>query len=173
MERKKNETGNEFLLKICILGNPDGLKTEFINRFSSFAFTPSFGVAIRTKNIQVDSNKIKLILVDTSSKEFFGKLRTSHYQSASAAIIMFDKGERTSFDKARELFKEFRQYFPEQSVPIILIGFITSSEEIITTEEGNTLAKELEVNYYEVKQKESEPEEVEEIFRDLIRILLL
>lgn len=55
----------------------------------------------------------------------------------------------------------------KRHIPIILLGFITNSEELITTEEGNTLAKELEGKYYELKPRESEPEEVEKIFGDL------
>ena len=159
-------------MKICIIGNPDELKTEFIQRFTEGKFTsgpsPTPGVDFTSKKIKVDNNNIKLILVDTAGHEFFRKLRPSYYRGASALIITYDKGDKPSFERVKEWYREFRKYRSDKSIPITLLGFITDSE-VITTEEGKKLAEELETNYFELKERSSELEEIEEVFRDITR----
>lgn len=127
----------EYLCKICIIGIPDKLKTTMVRIFTEGKFSqdylPSLGVDITTKQIQINNNNVKLILVDTSGKEFFGKDRPSYYRGASAAIITFDKGDRDSFMTVKKWYKEFvneidRVKKPRFQVPIALVGFIMKSE---------------------------------------------
>lgn len=127
----------EYLLKVCILGFPGELKTDWVRRYAEGKFTtdylPTLGVDITTKQIHVNCNNVKLILVDTASQEFFGKLRPSYYRGASAAIITFDKGDRDSFKAVKKYYYEFKKYIPQVSIPITLVGFITKSEPKAST----------------------------------------
>lgn len=161
-------------MKICVVGVvPQELKTAFIRKFAEGKFTtnylPTLGVDITTKKIQVDNNKIKLILVDTTGQEFFGKLRPSYYRGASAIIILFDKGDKSSFYAVKSWCDEFRKHIPDQSVPISLVGFNTNVEEI-TTKKAIKLAKELEAEYYELKGDfKVRGNEIDKIFGDITR----
>ena len=128
---------DEYLLKICIIGSPDKLKTTMARIFIEGKFTqdylPTLGVAITTKQIHINNYDVRLILVDTSGKEFFGKDRPSYHRGASAAIITLDKGDRDSFKAVRSWYKEFlneinRLKRSRYQVPIALVGFITKSE---------------------------------------------
>ncbi|MFX1508035.1 MAG: Rab family GTPase, partial [Promethearchaeota archaeon] len=116
----------EYLLKVCILGFPGELKTDWVRRYAEGKFTtdylPTLGVDITTKQIHVSCNNIKLILVDTANQEFFGKLRPSYYRGASAAIITFDKGDRDSFKAVKKHYNEFKKYIPQGLIPITLVG---------------------------------------------------
>ncbi|MFW9906137.1 MAG: Rab family GTPase [Candidatus Thorarchaeota archaeon] len=127
----------EYLLKVCILGFPEELKTDWVRRYAEGKFTtdylPILGVDITTKQIHVNCNNVKLILVDTASQEFFGKVRPSYYRGASAAIITFDKGDRDSFNAVKKYYNEFEKYIPHGSIPITLVGFITKSESKAST----------------------------------------
>ncbi len=160
---------DEYLLKICIIGTPNELKTKMNRAFCGYQTDDTtqlcLGVEILIKQIQVTGNNIKLILVDTSGKDFFGKNRPSYYRGASAAIITFAKEDRTSFKAVKDWYKEFKRYIPESSVPIALVGFITESETV-TTAEGQNLADELRVLYYE--SKPTDKKTVETICHDLI-----
>ena len=143
-----------YLVKICIVGTPNELKTKLNRTFCGYQTDPdtllTLGVEVLTNQIQVAANLVKLILVDTAGQQFFGKLRPSYYQGASAAIITFAKEDRTSFKAVKGWYEEFKKHIPQPSVPIALVGFITDSEEV-TTEEGQNLAEELGVSYYETK----------------------
>ncbi|MFX0206965.1 MAG: hypothetical protein ACFFDT_13340 [Candidatus Hodarchaeota archaeon] len=190
------------LLKICLMGHPTELKNKWVRRFAEGKFTTNYlpiqGVDIMTKQIQVDGNYIKLILVDVASQEFFRKKQTSYYRGASTAIITFDKGDRDSFKAVRRWYKEFvndinRLKRSRYQVPIALVGFITKAESVtptflkiqkrlkntdwinkgdieeideeVTTAEGQSLAEELGLSYYETRPTDKK---IEQIFHDLV-----
>lgn len=164
---------DEYLLKICIVGSTD-LKTGWIRRFTTGKFTtkylPILGVDITTKQIQVEGDNIKLILVDTAGQEFYAKSRPSYYRGASAAIIIFDKGERQSFDAIKGWIKEFHKHIPDQRVPIGLVGLITDTEEV-TTKEGQALITKINMKYYE-STTFPKGSFVEQVMIDLVKAVL-
>ena len=143
-----------YLLKICIIGTPNELKTKMNQTFCGYQTDTHqrlvLGVEILTKQIMLADRIVKLILVDAAGQQFFGKLRPSYYRGASAAIITFAKEDRASFKAVKDWYEEFKKHIPQSSVPIALVGFITESETV-TTEEGQNLAEELGVSYYETK----------------------
>ena len=120
---------------------------------------------VKTKIINIDGSRVKIILVDTAGQEFFGKRRPSYYRGASGAIIFFDKGYITSFTEVQKWLKEFRdnlegkipesikkKYYshqpPPDPTPVAMVGLITETEEV-TLEEAQALADKLEIAYFE------------------------
>ncbi len=165
------------MLKICAIGSGSVGKTSLIRRFAEGKFTtnylPTLGVDITTKQIQVGSNNIKLILVDTAGQEFFGKLRPSYYRGASACLIMFALNEKSSFEAIPDWLAEFRKHIPTAAVPIALAGNkkdLTDQRQI-STDEASTLAKAYDMTYYETSAKLG-GDEIEEIFVGLTRRVL-
>ena len=165
------------MLKICAIGSGSVGKTSLIRRFAEGKFTtnylPTLGVDITTKQVQVDDNNIKLILVDTAGQEFFGKLRPSYYRGASACLIMFSLSEKPSYDAIPDWLAEFRKHIPEASVPIALAGNKKDlvDQRQISTDEAYTLAKAYDMTYYETSAKLGGTE-IEEIFVGLTRQVL-
>ncbi|MFX0172300.1 MAG: hypothetical protein ACFE9L_10295 [Candidatus Hodarchaeota archaeon] len=158
----------EYLLKICILGQPTKMKCDLINTFVSSKlkyYTLWSGFDIVTRKIKVEKYHIKLILVVTNSEgEFTPENRSSWYRGASACIIMFDKSNSESFNVAEERFNEFRKSIPNPKIPIALVGVIGKPQEVvsteapfirleeseeITTEQGQTLEDKLGIGYVE------------------------
>lgn len=168
---------DEYLLKICAIGSGSVGKTSLIRRFAEGKFTtnylPTLGVDITTKQVRVDDNNIKLILVDTAGQEFFGKLRPSYYRGASACLIMFALNEKPSYDAIPDWLAEFRKHIPETSVPIALAGNKKDlvDQRQISTDEAYTLAKAYDMTYYETSAKLGGTE-IEEIFVGLTKRVL-
>lgn len=162
---------DEELLKICVMGSTE-FKTSFIRRFAEGKVTtnylPTLGVDITTKQIQIDNYNVKLIVVDTIGQELDSRLRPSYYRGAAAFIIIFDKGDRDSFNAVNEWYKEFRKHIPHPSVPVALVGIITKSEDV-TSDEGQNLADALNTLYYEIPHS---GKGFEQIFHDLTRKVL-
>jgi GTPase SAR1 family protein len=177
------------LYKICLIGSPSELKNNWVRRFAEGKFTTSYlptqGVDILTKQIQVDGNSIKLILVDITSQDSFRKSLASYYRGSSAAVITFDKSNSDSFNAVKDWYKEIKSI--HLSIPIALVGFITKKvntptflkiqrdrslpptkeelyEELITDEQS--LAEELGFSYYETRPNDTKI--TEQIFHDLI-----
>ncbi len=162
-------------MKICVLGNPQKVKTTIIHQFADGKFTtnrlPTLGVDITTKKIQIGNNNIKLIIVDTAGQEFFGKLRPSYYRGASAVIIMFDKGYAKSLEVIQEWLAEFRYHIPDPTTPVTIVGIKTETEKI-STKDGSFLATKLNAKYFELKQRRNHLEKVETIFREITKSIL-
>ncbi|MFX0013695.1 MAG: hypothetical protein ACFFB2_11175 [Promethearchaeota archaeon] len=175
------------LLKICLIGYPSELKNNWVRSYAEGKFTtnhlPTQGVDIMTKQIQVDGNNIKLILMDIASQEFFRKCQLSYYHG-SAAVITFDKSNRDSFNAVNDWYKEIKSI--HLSIPIAIVGFIMKEvytptflkiqndrslhptkeelfEEIITDEQS--LVEEMGFSYYEIKP--SDKKITSQIFYDL------
>ncbi|MFX1508034.1 MAG: hypothetical protein ACFFDC_18270 [Promethearchaeota archaeon] len=176
------------LLKICLIGYPSELKNDWVHRFAEGKFTTSYlptqGVDILTKQIQVNGNDIKLILVDIASQDCYRKSRPSYYQGSSAAVITFDKSNSDSFNAVKDWYKEIKNI--HLSIPIALVGFLTKKvniptflkiqkdrplppteeelyEEIITDEQS--LAEELGASYYETRPNDEKI--IGQIFHEL------
>ena len=136
---------NEYLLKICAIGPPDTAKTRVIRQFAEGKFTtnylPTLGVDITTKKIEVDNNKVKLILVDTAGQEFFGKLRPSYYRGASACTIFFSLNDRKTFDTITNWLTEFRKHITNLKIPISLIAIHQKNNNLISRSKNSVLAK--------------------------------
>jgi small GTP-binding protein len=116
----------EYLLKICAIGSGNVGKSEVLRRFSEGKFQknflPTLGVDVTTRSIQVDNALVKLILVVTTGRKFFGKLRPSYYRGASACIIFFTLNDRNSFNDVPNWLKEFRSKVSDEAIPIYLIA---------------------------------------------------
>ncbi|MHA2346328.1 MAG: hypothetical protein ACXACP_06385 [Candidatus Hodarchaeales archaeon] len=145
---RKND---EYLLKICIMGKNSAINSQFgrliATRFHDVDYSPILGVDIPTTTIIVDGNPVKLIIVITAGQEFFGKLRPSYYRGASGGIILFDKGEKKALAGVGEILTEFKNHI-SAAVPISLVG-IKKDKNLISKEEGKTIAQDLDLYYFE------------------------
>ncbi len=184
-----SESKNEYLLKISIIGSPDKLKTEFIKSFAEYQLPDHsymHGVIINTKKIQVDDNNVKLILAETSEKEFYRKLRLSYYRGASGAVICYEK-TNDGLKAATYWYNDFRKHITSSNIPVTLVCINTGSDELITSA-GQLLAKQFNAKYYELTPRPKPPksrylderrkrkrflifnkDECENIFRDITR----
>jgi small GTP-binding protein len=162
-----------FFIKICVIGSPYDLKNKFLRRFGVPKFDknylPTLGMDLITNNIEINGKNIILIIVDTAGQEFFGKLRPSYYRGASAAVITFDKANKSSFLHVEDWLAEFRKHMPDPQIPIALVGFITNTEEV-STEMGQQLATQLKLDYYETTVTNGQM--AEQIFGNLCRVIL-
>ncbi|MHA2109641.1 MAG: hypothetical protein ACW99R_18180 [Candidatus Hodarchaeales archaeon] len=142
---------NEYLLKICIIGKKSEINSQFgrliATGFFDVDYSPTLGVDIPTRRITVDGDQVKLIIVITAGEEFFGQLRPSYYRGASAAVILFDKGDRKSLMGIVDLLNEFKSYIVPP-VPIALVGIKTEPERIPVVE-GQKFAHDLGLYYFE------------------------
>ena len=163
---------DSYILKVCIIGILDELKTKMVHVFTGGLWTQDdsliTGVAYTNKQIIINNVKVKLALVNIMGHKLFDKLRPTYYRGAAAVIITFEKNDINSFQCVKDWYKELKKYIP-QTTPIALIGFVSDSEEV-TTAEGQNLAEELSIHYYETKPTDNET--IEGIFHNITRKML-
>jgi len=138
---------DEYLLKICVLCCPDELLTQSLRSYADGGMEPSYrftlGFTVPIKTIKIDNNSIKLILFDIST----GPTNPNLFRGASGAVFAFSKGNHSFVRSAIEHYHEFRQHIPESA--IAFVGLHDDSE-VVTQAEGQSLAQELGVDYFEM-----------------------
>ncbi|UCG00661.1 MAG: hypothetical protein JSW11_13705, partial [Candidatus Heimdallarchaeota archaeon] len=149
--------GDEYLLKICFLSLPDNLLTQSLHSYAGRIpdpFTKSLGVQIPTKQINMDNNNIKLILVDISTDPVFEGVKNPRFpnyiRGASAAVFAFSKSNNSFVESTIEYYHEFRKHIPDPTVPVAFIGLHDDDPETVTLQEGQSIAQELGADYFEM-----------------------
>ncbi|RYP05061.1 hypothetical protein DL765_009956 [Monosporascus sp. GIB2] len=106
------------------------------------------------RTIELDGKRVKLQIWDTAGQERFRTITTAYYRGAMGILLVYDVTDQRSFDNIRTWFANVEQHATE-GVNKILIGNKCDWEEkrVVSTEQGEELARELGVPFLEVSAK--------------------
>ena len=150
------ESKFEFQIKILIIGDSGVGKTNFIFQFTEGKFTPIYvttvGFDFKTKIINLPKSKktVQLQIYDTAGQERYMALSKSLFQKVQGIIIMYDITNRDSYENLPIWFKAVNETISNKT--IILVGNkvdLSKEQRIVTEEEGEKLAKENKISFYE------------------------
>ncbi|KAH3680486.1 hypothetical protein WICMUC_000273 [Wickerhamomyces mucosus] len=152
-------------VKLVLLGEAAVGKSSLVLRFVSNDFQenkePTIGAAFLTQRCSLGNNKtIKFEIWDTAGQERFASLAPMYYRNAQAALVVYDITKPNSFIKARHWVKELKEQ-ASQGIIIALIGnkvdILEEDESLrkVSLEEGENLAKEEELLFFETSAKTS------------------
>ena len=158
--------------KIFIYGDYEVGKYSFLIKYvdnaSSLNHITHLGLELRLKYAQLDSGeKIRLQLWYSPGQERFLTLCKSYYKTSHGILLLYDVTRPNSFDKARKLVQIMKKESNKNAI-IFLIGnkIDNNQERKITTEQGQKLAEEFKIPFFEVSAKSGE--NVNEVFNVLI-----
>ena len=152
---------DEFLYKILILGDTNVGKTGFLTRYIDNYFKEVILSAstmdYKLKSVQMeDGSTVKLQIWDTAGRERFRSVTKSFYKGAHGMILIFSVNDIKSFDNIRSWISSLKEEINEK-VPIILVGNkIDCKDRTIDKSEGEELANEFNIKYYECSAKTGE-----------------
>ncbi|XP_013931240.1 PREDICTED: ras-related protein Rab-37 isoform X1 [Thamnophis sirtalis] len=145
--------------KVMLLGDSGVGKTCFLVQFKDGAFLSgtfiaTVGIDFRNKVVTVDDVKVKLQIWDTAGQERFRSVTHAYYRDAQALLLLYDITSKVSFDSIRAWLTEIHDY-AQKDVVIMLLGNKAdmSSERVIRTEDGESLAREYGVPFMETSAK--------------------
>ncbi|XP_054112432.2 ras-related protein Rab-37 isoform X5 [Callithrix jacchus] len=123
--------------KVMLLGDSGVGKTCFLIQFKDGAFLSgtfiaTVGIDFRNKLVTVDGMRVKLQIWDTAGQERFRSVTHAYYRDAQALLLLYDITNKASFDNIRADM---------------------SSERVIRSEDGETLAREYGVPFLETSAK--------------------
>ena len=145
-----------YTTKIIFLGENDvGKSTILANIIYNKTVLPKGMYAFyKTFNKNDGSGELlKINFWDTAHQENYNNIVPMFYKNAQAAILVFDLGNRSSFEKLNEIMQKVRE-FAHPSIIIFLVGNKTDLEiqgnRVITREEAVKYAESIEAFYNEV-----------------------
>ena len=162
-------------INIIELGNTTVGKTAYLIRNTENKFRPSLstvGIDTRKKRIELENGKkVNVKFYDTSGQERYHSLSANFIKNADGIVLMYDITNRESFDTISRWWNNILEH-KEKDFPVILVGnkCDLEDERKVQKKEGEKIAKEYNVKFYESSNKDGI--NVEESFRELINIIL-
>ncbi|XP_039267734.1 ras-like GTP-binding protein RHO [Styela clava] len=171
--------------KVVIVGDGGSGKTSLLIVFTQGEFPEEYVPTVfenYTAETKVEDQRVHLLLWDTAGQEDYDRLRPLSYDRADVIIMCYDVMSISSFENISIRWApEIRHFCP--GVPAILVGCKTDlrrdvdleqslkqqGREIITTEKGQKLAKDIGVNnFLECSAKTTD--NVDNVFRVVSRL---
>lgn len=163
------------IFKVVIFGDAGCGKTTLRKRFMTNQFISSsqhtIGVDFETKHIEVNGNKVKLLIWDFAGEERFRFMFPSYIYGAMGGILMYDITDYSSFSHTVDWLTIITR--AKQRFPIILLGSKVDLSHFreVSLDEGINLAKSMGLNEFnECSSKTGE--NVQESFASLSRLML-
>jgi Ras-related protein Rab-8A len=145
-------------IKLLMIGDSGVGKTCLLLRYANDSFSPTFittiGIDFKIKNIDIEGTKIKLQIWDTAGQERFRTITTSYFRGAQGILLVYDVTDRRSFESIRNWISQIQQH-ADVHVNKILVGNKCDmlDEKVVSTEEGDKLAKEFGIQFFECSAK--------------------
>jgi small GTP-binding protein len=112
-------------LKLLVGGDGGVGKTSIINRYVQNAFDVNvgmtIGVALHTREIEFNGEKLNLVFWDLSGQERFKFMLPNYCSGASGAFILFDMADPETLGKVPAWFQLFRSTC-KKTIPALLVG---------------------------------------------------
>ena len=150
------------LYKILLLGDSTVGKTCFLLRYVDDSFLDlhmaTIGLDYRLKTLILEEQKIvKIQLWDTAGQDKFRAITRNYYKGASGIILIFDVTNIKSYENIKKWINEIKEEISEK-VSIVLIGnkIDNVQERKISKEQGEKLANEIDVKFFETSAKTGE-----------------
>ncbi|MFW9999044.1 MAG: GTP-binding protein [Candidatus Hodarchaeota archaeon] len=167
-----------YVFKVIIIGPGAVGKTSLLHRFVenkfSFRYKLTIGADFLSKIIEYKpGTTIKMQIWDIAGQDRYKFLRSSFFDGANGALIVFDLSRWHTFKELEEWLKDLRDY-AGKDVPFILIGnkidLIEKIDEFNQRESAQVFAKKEKTYYVETSAKTGE--NVEDAFLNLANRML-
>ena len=163
----------DLVYKILLLGDSEVGKSCFLMRYSDDVFVDNYittiGLDYKLKYIQLESGEtIKVQLWDTAGQDRYRTIAKNYYKGSHGILLLYDITKLNSFQNIREWVKNIKEEVNEKAI-IFLIGnkIDKTGERKITTEEGQKLAEEFNLPFFEASAKSGK--NVNEVFNALYK----
>ena len=150
------------LYKILLLGDSTVGKTCFLLRYVDDSFLDlhmaTIGLDYRLKTMILENQQIvKVQLWDTAGQDKFRAITRNYYKGASGIILIFDVTNINSYENIKKWIIEIKEEISDK-VSIVLIGnkIDNVNERKITKDQGDKLAGEIGVKFFETSAKTGE-----------------
>ena len=163
-------------VKVVLLGSTKVGKTSIVSMLHSGEFfedqSATVGACFQVRKCKVDDQFLKLHIWDTAGQEKFRSLTPMYYRDSQFAVLVYAVDDEESFKEMRTWYSSLSQdcaVMPR----LVLVGNKTDlrAEDlgVVSTAQGEELARELGAEFYEVSAK-TEHDNVVAIFDNIAAV---
>ena len=154
-------------LKVILLGDSGVGKTSIINQYIKKNFVETLstiGSEQHYKIIKINKKEIQLKIWDTPGQTKFFNITKNSMRNTDIAILIYDITNKESFISLKQWYKKLIEVIKKYN---IIIGIASNksdllNEEVITSEEINTFAEEINADVFSTSAKNYD--NIEEMF---------
>lgn len=149
----------DYTIKIMLLGETEIGKTCLIQRYVNNSFGINYittiGIDFQLKIVEIKDKTVKLQIWDTAGQECFKSITKNYFKTSHGFVLAYDITNRKSFECVNDWLKQIREN-GNKNIKIVLIGTKCDLDEerVVTIEEGEQLAKENKIQFFETSSKE-------------------
>ncbi|KAJ5080446.1 ras-like protein [Anaeramoeba ignava] len=149
---------DEEVHKVVIIGGGSVGKSCITVRFLQGKFIEDYDPTIEEsykKVVIIDEKPATLEIIDTAGQEEYRSVRDKYIRLGEGFILVFSIISRASYTEARGLHEAIRRAKNFMNVPVVTVANKSdlAEERLVSTEEGETLAKKYSSPYYETSAK--------------------
>ncbi len=161
LQKIKIKSG-EYAFKL-ILGGEGGVgKTSMVHRFVEDSFQTDYkstiGTSIMKKECEFKGleSKVRFVIWDLAGQAQFKRVRQTYVANAEAGILVYDVTRNETLESLENWFKEIKSV--SQTISMILVGnkIDLEKDRVVSTEQGEELARKLNLSYIETSAKTGE-----------------
>jgi len=107
------------------------------------------------KQLSIDGETCVLDILDTAGQEEFSSMQEQWMRDGKGFMLVYNVTSRNTFDEVARLRDKILRTKEDERIPIVLVGnkCDLSSERVVETKEGEELAKQWGVKFYETSAK--------------------
>lgn len=114
---------------------------------------------------------VKLVIWDLGGQPHFKHVRSSFYQGAMGAMLVYDITRRSTFENLENWRKEMLKNTKEEPATVVIGNKVDLAHlREVRTEDGKKYAKEINAPFFETSAKDGK--NVEAAFETLVKMIL-
>ena len=175
---EKADFKQNFVLKVCVVGDGGVGKTSIVTRYCDGVFRENYimtiGSNFAVKNLPLHEIEtyVKLQLWDIAGQKHFKFVRPPFYRGASAIVYVYDITRRESFSNIPNWKTEVEREITGKPFLVIANKTDLADERVVSKKEGENLAQQIGAHhYFETSAKEHE--NIDEAFLFLAKQMLV
>jgi small GTP-binding protein len=145
-----------YTLKFIIIGDSSVGKSNIMNVFVNNNFQDvnesTVGVEFASKIIRVSDLYYRIRIWDTAGQETFRSITSAYYRGTDACLIVYSVTDRKSFESVVSWIIDIRTK-SINNIAIALVGNKIDEERQVSTEEGEKIAAEYGLLFFETSAK--------------------
>ena len=163
----------ELLYKIILLGDSSVGKTCFLMRYTDNTYQEihmsTIGIDNKFKDVELeDGKKVKIQIWDTGGQDRFRSITRNYYKGANGIVLIFDVTNKKSYENVKNWVKQIKEEVSSRVTIILVANKIDDvNHRIVTKEEGEKIANECGLMFFECSAKTGE--NIEHAFNELVK----